>query len=653
MLTPPLHFFSFNKRKASALIGTLVMVGILAMSVGVMLSSSSRVIRGSRDKILYEEAYQAALSGTHVARAWMLDPALAKAMTGSDALETEIKALVYKGLQMNDEILFDRERGNTLNLQGTTIRYTAKPAYFSLGKTLENGRVVLYDFPADSPIVSFINDSDDKTFSDNLFQGTPEKGHRNYVERIRITTPPMDTESSVSLLECTFVIESHGVAEYAGTRKERVLHQRVLLFPKQPGGALMSAGESIITEGSMTIAGKSHANVHWAPVKAKGDIALEFLETLNPVLNGSTIDKWNFKTVDGTGKKFNGAGVLMEDPNFKYTGVLDKWLKWMSGSKGQLLGVETVLLNNKTMPLFHKLKDSLGNPLPVKDFFAEVVNNEYNNATSNLRKDNLNLLGQYVVAGTTMQDSTGVKGTYSNGMYKIDGAGVAKDGALVQGSAEVDASVDSFFGTMNYKELKEYAKNHDGYYYYDGSSLYDSTGKLVPTKQYPDMIGQVGTGVLDPLSETVAPDRVLFIDSAADKDSLEPNNPFTGDFKLPNFWKGVMYVNGNITQSSAGGSGPSMVVRTPDQFQDYRDDIENSGSYKIDNVLIDGIMICNGLAGLAGNTTIYGTLAALDGVSVGGTPSIFYNSANGEGRMKGDQSMSAKFRLIAGKLYGK
>jgi hypothetical protein len=605
-----------------------------------MISSSNRAIMGSRDKILYEEAYQAALAGTHVARAWMIDPELAGEMTGHSTIKGEIEKLVWRGMQMNDEILFDRARDDTQFLQGTTERFTAKPAYFTLGETLDGGRQVLYDFPGDSPIVSFINDKENKRFSDNLFHGTPTKGHRHFVERIRITTPPMDASTSVSLLECTFVIESHGVAEYAGTRKERVVHQRVLIHPKRPGGALMSAGEAIITKSGMTIKAKSHANVHWAPVLAKGDITMAFLNKLTKTPNGDGTVSWNLSTLSGVGDtKYNGAGAYTADRSWNVN-VMDEWLQWKTGAK--IVATDgTSLFSAITPP-----SDVNGNPIEVGDFFAQVKEKTFSAGPNLLEADSLSLGGSFAASGTSMGTPNGVFNETPD-----DESGDTKyQGSLVQNDLKVNDQVDAFFATMNYAELKAYAKNHNGYYYYDGAVLYDGAGKVVTSDKYPDMGKEIPKGtILDPLLPTAVQDRILFVDSAADKNSMEPNNPFPSTMKMPDFWKGVVYINGSI-YSSGTGMGESLLIRTPKQFADYRE-YGTSTSYQRDQVLVDGILMCNGVADLGGNASIYGTLAATGGVALGGTPSIFFNSANGEGRMKGDQSMSSDFRLIAGKLY--
>src|SRR5690606_9129209 len=104
------HHFSFSsRRKASAIIGALVMAGIMAMAVGVMLSSSNTAIRRSGEKIAYEEAYQMALAGTHVARAWIIDPELASSMAGSADAKTELDSLIQKATAMNQDIAADIE----------------------------------------------------------------------------------------------------------------------------------------------------------------------------------------------------------------------------------------------------------------------------------------------------------------------------------------------------------------------------------------------------------------------------------------------------------------------------------------------------------------------------------------------------------------
>jgi hypothetical protein len=222
-------------------------------------------------------------------------------------------------------------------------------------------------------------------------------------------------------------------------------------------------------------------------------------------------------------------------------------------------------------------------------------------------------------------------------------------GSLVQGSAAVDDRIDTFFGEMSYTELKDYAKSHNGYYYFDGTNLFDAAGKPAVM---PDMISDysaaAGNSAYDPLAGTKINDRILFVDSKKDINSTSPDNPFTQNLTLPTFWKGVVYVNGSI-QPKGSGNSAKIAARTPDEFKKYRQD-GSSSTHEIKNVLLDGIIICQGVANLGGNAAIYGTLAARDGVGVGGTPSIFYNSANGEGRLKDDSSQNKEYRVIAGRL---
>lgn len=599
------------------------MVGILALVVGVMLSSSGTALRTSRERILYEEAYQAAVSGTHIARGWLIDPDMARTQSGSSSIETDLTELVNKAKQMNEQIINDVKANKFTNLYGTS-RFTA--AGFSLGTQLSDGRYVLYTFPTNNGrVVNFINDPQRKKFDNNLFKGTLDSGFTNYVDMVRITTPGTNAETSSSLREATFIIEARGIAKYAGQTKTRIVQQRVLVYPNEPTAPLLSAGEAILTQGGMVVGGNSHANIHWAPVLTMGNIDMTFMKQI--AKSGSAAStKWTLDTTSKNNDKFNGAGVPTDDPNFKYSGVMDKWLKWMAGSQGILTDVDG-------KPMFGNL------PAGTKDFFAEALaNNALLDPTySKPMQGNIVLGGRYSDAGTTMYNP--------NGIYTTNDKGVVT-GALVQGSTDVDKRVTDFFGKMNYSQLKEYAKTHNGYYYYDNGKFYNAAG--VETA-LPDMVSQATPkGGFDPLGSSVN-DRILFVDSKADKNSSAPNNPFSAKMPLPNFWKGVMYINGNVV-SNGTGSSPDMIVRTPDQFKAFRE-TGSSGSYKVNGVLIDGILICQGIADLGGNTAIYGTLAAKGGVGVGGTPSIFYNSANGEGRLKDDDSQVAEYRIIAGRMY--
>ncbi len=631
--------FRIRLTRGSALVGSLVMIGILAMVVGVMLSSSNSAIRQSRDRILYEEAYQAAVSGTHIARAYMINPEIAADWSGSGSIKSDLESIVDKAKDMNDKIITKTESGE-LGLYDSSLyslsRYEVEQMP-NLGTT-EDGRQIVYNFPGskNDPVASFKNDDGKEQFSYNIFADTPAEGNRNYVESVRITTPNFtaNSETSHSLRECTFIIESRGVAEYAGTRKERVVLQRVLIYPNKPTAPLLSAGESIITRGGLDIQGSSHANVHWAPVLSQGNIAMDFLEKLT---KNSLTNTWTLATVNGVGGKFNAAGIYTTNQYHNFTNqVVDKWLRWMSGENGQLM------TSNNTVPLFQDLAGE-----NVTDFFKQLADGDFNDAPNNLNMLNLTLGARYSEALTSLLSVNGY-----NGILSQTTTGETA-GALVQHDPGVDQRINDFFGQMSYEELKQYAKDHNGYYVYDPGSkkIYDSTGKEMK-RGLPDMKDQIpaDTTYFDPLADNAMADRILFVDSpnqANDPGDLIPNPAFNGKVDLPDFWKGVMYVNGGIDLS--GANSPGMVVRTPDQFKDYRED-GSSESFNLKGISMDGIMICNGEALLGANVTIYGTLAAQGGVVLSGVPNIFYNAANGEGRLKDDESQSAEFRVIAGRL---
>lgn len=594
------------------------MVGILALAVGVMLSSSSTAVRSSRDRILYEEAYQAAVSGTHVARAWLIDPDMAHTQSGSGSIESDLKSLVDKAKTMNEQIIKDVKANKTSNLMGTS-RFTA--AGFSLGSQLPDGRYVLYTFPNNGGrVVNFINDPKNKKFTDNLFKGSPSGSLTNYVDMVRITTPGTDATTSASLRETTFIIEARGIAEYAGKKKTRVVQQRVLVYPNEPTAPLLSSGEAILTQGGLVIGGSSHANVHWAPVLAKSNIDMPFLQKITKSVSNKGVVNYTLDTKNG--EKFNGAGVYTDDPNFK-SNVMDSWLKWMAGTNGRLVARDGNLYANL--------------PSSITDFFASAIKNTSDSSLPT--KSNVILSGYYSSSGTSMNNP--------NGVYSTDNQGNTT-GSLVERNPWVDQRVDSFFNEMNYAQLKAYAKSHNGYYYYNQntSKLYDAAGTVV--NQWPDMANQVSGSPFDSLNSNVS-DRILFIDSYANKDSSAPTSPFSSAINLPTFWKGIVYVNGSV-QGSGAGSSPDMIVRTPTQFKDFREN-GSSSSYTIGRVVLDGILVCQGVASFQGNTAIYGTLAAKNGIDFVGTPSIFYNSANGEGRLKDDDSQVAEYRIIAGRMY--
>jgi hypothetical protein len=627
----------FNSRRASAIIGALVLTGILALAVGTMLSTSSAAIRRSGDKIAYEEAYQTALAGTHAARAWLIDQDLCQSMHGNDAtLSNKLKDLVDKSSIMNQQIMEEVETrlkaqqaltGMNLYVSESTSRYTNAGITFEKQAPLSDGRYVVYTFP-ESPVLNLPAVPGPDEFSDSLTDATPTDGKKNYVEWVRLTTPGTTDETKASLRESTFIIEAKGVSEYAGLKKERVVQQRILIKPNKPAEPLLSATEAIITNGTFSAKAMSSGNVHWAPVLARNDIVNPFFEAITPRTTGNknnpVFHGWEFKLNQSQKANLAGLHVAESGNNSSFNSVVDKWMQWRTGTAGKIYGGQ-----HGTDYMFE------GMPVPANgefDFFAELMKGTLNTGPRPVTAQNLTLDPKFATAGTSLQNSATYNGlvTYKDGEYS--------NGALVQGSPAVDQRIDEFFGTMNYEKLKAYAQAHNAYYTYDGSTLRDAAGNKVS-------LPSMSPGNSDTLAANAAADRMLFIDSSQKSET----KPFTNAIKLPSFWKGIVYVNGPI-ETSGAGSAPDIKLRSPEQFYQYRQ-TGSSGSGTAKGVFVDGIVIANGTADMGANGAIYGTLAAKGGVITGANFSIFYNAANGEGRLRDTSKGSQPYSLIAGRLY--
>lgn len=637
------HHFSFsNRRKASAIIGALVMAGIMAMAVGVMLSSSNTAIRRSGEKIAYEEAYQMALAGTHVARAWIIDPELASSMAGSNAAKSNIDTLIQKATTMNQDIAADVEarlKANPddklagLNLYGTQ-RFS--DAGISFEKSLADGRNVVYTLPV-KPMLNLPASTEGDQFSDNLFSDDIDDGNKNYVEWVRITTPGTTAETSASLRECTFIVEAKGVSEVAGKKKERVVQQRLLVKPNEPANPLIGATEAILTDSIVSVKGNSSANVHWGPVLAKGDLNLDFIDPISVSESNGNV---NFGISFNKDKaNIAGARVYESGNGNKFNGFMDKNLQWKTGVNGKLMAGAK---GNSNTPLFKNVSAKFPLvSLTEFDFFAEMGAGTFGGAEGSMAQLTT-LDSRFSGTDYATGEQTKTSANNGNGLFEYNADDNSYTGALIQGSAEVDERVDSFFNEMNYETLRAYAEDHAAYYIWENGTLTNvATGE---TGLNPMNMGNNS----DPLSPNAPPDQMLFIDSPAQ----DPTKPFTQAFKLPGYWKGVIFVNGPM-EFPGGGQGESVQMRSPEQFMDYRANRTPTTDVKSsDKVLADGIIICNGVASIdTGGGIIYGTLAAKGGVGVGANFSLFYNPANAEGRLRDTSKEAQPFGLIAGKLY--
>lgn len=688
-----------NRSRASALVGALVMVAIIGFSVGVMLLSANRSIRVSREKIMYEEAYQAAISGTHLVRAWLIDPDLMAGMTGgggggataeSPSLigpEPVMTASVESQQVLPDTVFgagagFFGLGGNSNSLQGvqlaaagggsgttggssgssaqskieklmeqankmgqdilenyaladlTPAQTVAKWFPTAEGTQLADGRIVLFSgFPknASGAIASLNRTKDGPNKNKSIFQASQEE-KPNYVADLRITTIAPNESGNGALRRSSFVIESKGAAVYAGTKKERVVQQRVLVYPQKTVDPLLSTNEALILNGSYTFNGNSHALVNWAPALAKGDMKLVKFFSIGKKGNDYVVD---------AGNKVNAGRVTPNDG--KITGVTDYWLKWMTGQNGRLLSGDT--------PLFSGL------PSGISDFFTEL----YTGRIPGITPDTVKFAGGYKPVTSYTPPEPGSKGDPKTnplrGLVDLDKEG-NQVGSLVQGSKAVDERIDNFFqrdadpealkrmavaaGTYIKWSSAGYFVNSDNQALYvdntGGLSPYSSSGALLRSVSQLSMTKLIKdkSGPVSIHSREAIPDRILYIDKPGQSVDLSGF-----------FWKGIMYANCNIMGNGKGDA--DLYVKDPDQYQSDPFDIEKK-RHTLEGVFLDGILIVNGTVNLGGNMTIYGTLATTRNLDLNGTPNIYYNSANGTGRMQKPTEEPQEQRVIAGRI---
>jgi len=650
------------------------MVAILFMAIGSMLYVTNATTRSSRDKILYEQAYQAAIAGTQVARAWLIDTSKAGTMTNDSTVSTSLDSLRSAFVTLNQEIV-DTSYTAAAKTPSQIVSYLGTKGFTAAGTGISNGRKLLYKFPTKSGRVVAFPAAPAKTqFTDNLFHGNVTNGLSNYVSELDLTT--IGTSGTVdygSLREVSMIIESHGKATLGGVTKERVIHERVLIYPQKKGPPLISSNAAIMSRYNIYVNGSkgktnSHFNVHWAPVMAAGNI--EMLELT--LTKGSKNGKPSYELgANNQGSKANAAGLQGHDNQVDPLPT-DKWLKWQAA--GDLLDSGD---NNFFAPLYDG--NSTLASSNVGDFFQQVLAGTFT-ASIGLSPSTLQLGSDFdpAINGANWLNTTS-KTPYTGGagsdfgLYGLAAGNTytSGSGSLMQHSQAVADAVNAFFSQLQYDTLKAYAIDHNGYirpnsatnptafYGPNGSLLYvDNTthhltysssnstkltglGQLDMTKLIPSSMSEP-YDTSDP-SFPVA-DQILFVDNFDNAYSSDPNKA-SPNYQLDSFfWKGVSYICGDVDFGNSGGV--SLKIKSPDQFNGLV-----SGYETMDKCHLDGIMICNGNVSGNGGYSIYGSLAGRDGVTFNGNTRYFYNTQNSLGRLQtGSQSLK-DFRLVSGRIY--
>lgn len=162
------------RRRGAAMIVALMTVGIMAFAIGAVLLAVSEFNRLGNDKVAHEEAYHAALGGVTAAKAWIMNPALAKAQLGNE-IGSKIEGITSGALSFSNYVRNNRDNASLLaGLSSSQIvpYYTAFVPSLG-GSTLPDGRAVLLSIPASgrSNVVTYPNDAQ-ATMTGSLFGGS-------------------------------------------------------------------------------------------------------------------------------------------------------------------------------------------------------------------------------------------------------------------------------------------------------------------------------------------------------------------------------------------------------------------------------------------------------------------------------------------------
>jgi hypothetical protein len=613
------------------MIVALMTVGIMAFAIGAVLLAVREFNRLGNDKVAYEEAYHAALGGVTAAKAWIMNPALAKAQLGNE-IGTKIEGITSGALSFSNYVRNNRDNASLLaGLSSSQIvpYYTAFVPSLG-GSTLPGDRAVLLSIPASgrSNVVTYPNDAE-ATMTASLFGGS---GGRATVQRIRITTPFRSSGTTTNgdlytaddVRKVTLVIEAESEVRGAGRPKRRVIQQKILMVPGLPDSPAPISGTdaSLIAGAAITPQGTSSLNINWAPAMSKGPIYLLGIgQVASTTRNGVTT--WN---LEPAGNKFRGAGVNSGNGT-------ENWLRWLTAST---LFTQT---GSNQVPVFANVP---GGSAVVNDFFVQVKSNAF---AIGPRANNMNLGGDYV---PSLRNTAWVN-TGGNVLWSSDPATnslVPGSGALVQNFPQVNVWVDAIFQQMNYVTWKAFAianngyirEGSGGYVNENGSPLYVTPNRTLTTVPGAGNvrltnIKQISMKPLVPTSGPNAfnthgiPDRVLFIDTREGTANGTPVNVSlnsSDDF----FWKGLLYINGNFS-TSGGGAFPTVWMKNPDQYR--QDPTGKTTGQAIANCYLDGILFLTGNMSRTGNATVYGSVICKGGYGGSGSPDIYYNTRLREG----------------------
>ncbi|AXA35585.1 hypothetical protein BRCON_0808 [Candidatus Sumerlaea chitinivorans] len=610
--------------RGSAMVVTLILVGIMFFAVGVMLLHVRDLSRSTLNKVLYEEAYHTAMSGLAATRNWIREPALAKAHLGS-TIGGKLEKITSGAIAFSNYVRANRD--NTSLLDNLTVSqivsyYTAFDASLGSGRILPDGRQVLYEFTGpDNKVIRFRNDALGNP-TENLFSNSGN-GARAYVTRIRITTPYRSSGTSAAgpyakddLRKVTLIIESEGQVIGEPRPKTRIVQQKILIIPGTDTNTppLVGSTAGLMSGAIVTAGGTSSLNIHWGPVVSKGPINLLGLSPLSiPAKSGDPYE------LSAASNKFVGAGVGDE-----------KWVKWISADR----------LYNKTGNNLTPIFPNTLNGVPVTDFFVQVLNGAFNSGAKPLTRGTLSLGGDYnwTGPGQWALPTTGERILFD----PIPDGGAAYpmgSGALIQNWQPVAVTVDNMINNiLDYESWKSFAIANNGYIRprAGGGGFVNERGQTLHVTPS-GTLTTVSTGntpltslaqismkrLIPPDGNTAAiPDRMLFIDTPEGRANGTPVTISLGSNDAF-FWKGMIYHNGNWS-TSGGGAFPTVLMKNPDEYA--ADPTGSSTGTRIANCYLDGLLYVTGSLSRTGNATIYGCIVTKNGYGGTGSPDIYYNS---------------------------
>ncbi|MGC8740470.1 MAG: hypothetical protein ACP5UB_03335 [Candidatus Sumerlaeaceae bacterium] len=636
--------------RGSALVVTLILVGVMFFVVGVMVLHVRDLSRSTLNKMLYEEAYHAAMSGLAATKTWLMNPNIAKQQVGTSIGE-KLEKITSGAIALSNYVRANRD--NVSLLDSITVNqivsyFTAFDSSFGSGQVLPDGRQVLYEFTGpDGKVVHFRNDTFSNP-SEKLFMSGGD-GARAYVTRIRITTPyrssglaPAGPYSKDDLRKVSLIIESEGQVLGPPRSKTRIVQQKILIVPgvDQINQPLLASSAGLMSGAIVTAGGTSSLNIHWGPILSKGPITLLGLSPLT--LPSKPGDPY---TLSAAANKFIGAGVGDE-----------KWVKWQTADK---------LYNKVGSNLRPIFPDSL-NGVPVTDFFVQVLNGAFQSGSNPLVPAKLQLAGDYnwTQPGQWALPNTG-RGILFDPIPDGQTLYPMGSGALIQNWPQIALEVSNTLDVaLDYDFWKSFAIANNGYVRpkTSGSGFVNEKGQtlyVTPTGMLTTVatgntlftsLAQISMKKLVPSNGNTSslPDRILFIDTPQGTKDGTPVNVSLGSSDAF-FWKGMIYCNGNWS-TSGGGAFPTVLMKNPDEYA--ADPTGNTTGRLVANCYLDGLLYVTGNMSRTGNATIYGTLVTKGGYGGTGSPDIYYNSRLKKGLFNSnvDQQSKVLHELVSGPI---